>query len=194
MVDDGYDTSIDLAGQWVDYWLIPLHYSTTSASTTPHFGLPHLNETETTHFSLLSNVEENWGHCSLGCGDTYKTLSNVYSFVPNATGYTNLEIFIPDIPLTITTGIISGPHKHRGRSHLCRIGLDTSFTTAKAPAPVNLTAQGKTMPWLRPRVAAASSDTSSSGSGNGVVGSREGMVGGMVPGILLTGVMMLLLA
>ncbi|KAI9431466.1 hypothetical protein H4582DRAFT_2199857 [Lactarius indigo] len=126
------------------------------------------------------------------------------------TGYINLYITIADIPLTITTGIISGPHNAQyyvpetapntstvsagGGPVFVASGLDISFTTAKAPAPVNLTSQGKTVPWLRPRVAAASSDTSSSGSGNSAAGAKEGMVGGMVPGILLTGVMMLLLA
>ncbi|KAI9431710.1 hypothetical protein H4582DRAFT_2062478 [Lactarius indigo] len=60
--------------------------------------------------------------------------------------------------------------------------------------PVNLTAQGKTVPWLGPRVAAASFKISSSGNGNGAAGSREGMVGATVLGAVLAGVMTLLLA
>ncbi|KAI9431883.1 hypothetical protein H4582DRAFT_2001133 [Lactarius indigo] len=146
------------------------------------------------HYSSLSTV----------------TLSNVYSFVANATNYTNLDISIADIILTNTTGIISGPLNAPycvpvtapnasavgagGGPVFVASGVNTSFTAAKAPAPVNLTAQGKTVPWLGPRVAAASSNTSSSGSGNGVAGAREGMVGATVLGAVLASVVMLLLA
>ena len=75
-------------------------------------------------------------------------------------------------------------------------GLDTNFTAASAPAPVNLTAQGQSDPWSGPRVAASSSSNSSSSSGkkNGVVGVREGIVGATVLCALLTGVAALLLA
>ncbi|KAI9431462.1 hypothetical protein H4582DRAFT_2102975 [Lactarius indigo] len=157
-----------------------------------------------------SHTPANWGLNSLGRGDTNKTLSNVYSFVANATNYTNLDISIADIILTNTTGIISGPLNAPycvpvtapnasavgagGGPVFVASGVNTSFTAAKAPAPVNLTAQGKTVPWLGPRVAAASSNTSSSGSGNGVAGAREGMVGATVLGAVLASVVMLLLA
>ncbi|KAH9016781.1 hypothetical protein EDB85DRAFT_2295083 [Lactarius pseudohatsudake] len=147
---------------------------------------------------------------SLGRGDTNKTLSNVYSFVSNATGYTNLDIALADIPLTNTTGIIPGPLNVQyyvpitapntsavgagGGAVFVASGVDTSFTAASVPAPVNLTAQGKTVPWLGPRVAASSSNTSASGSGNGAAGAREGIIGATVLGALLAGVVTLLLA
>ncbi|KAH9011126.1 hypothetical protein EDB84DRAFT_1681097 [Lactarius hengduanensis] len=165
-----------------------------------------VDSTYYTHYSLLSTVEANWGLGSLGRGDTNKTLSNVYSFVANATGYTNLDIALADIPLTNTTGIIPGPLNVQyyvpitapntsavgagGGAVFVASGLDTSFTAASAPAPVNLTAQGKTVPWLGPRVAAASS----SSSGNGAARVREGMVGATMLGALLAGVVTVLLA
>lgn len=40
-----------------------------------------------THYSSLSTVQANWGLGSLGRQDTNKTVSNVYSWVANATGY-----------------------------------------------------------------------------------------------------------
>ncbi|KAH9059219.1 phosphoesterase family-domain-containing protein [Lactarius vividus] len=237
MVNDGHDTTIDFAGQWVDYWLAPL-LNDTNFNDNRTLILLTFDETETytvnnrifalllggavpesargtvdstyyTHYSSLSTVEANWGLGSLGRGDTNKTLSNVYSFVANATGYTNLDIALADIPLTNTTGIIPGPLNVQyyvpitapntsavgagGGPVFVASGLDTSFTVAKAPAPVNLTAQGKTVPWLGPRVAAAASN-SSSGSGNGATGAREGMVGATVLGALLAGLVTLLLA
>ncbi|KAH9011124.1 hypothetical protein EDB84DRAFT_1650283 [Lactarius hengduanensis] len=155
-----------------------------------------VDSTYYTHY-ILSTVEANWG---LG------TLSSVHSFVANATGYTNLDIALADIPPANTTGIIPGPLNVQyyvpitapntsavgagGGAVFVASGLDTSFTAASAPAPVNLTAQGKTVPWLGPRVAAASS----SSSGNGAAGVREGMVGATVLGALLAGVVTLLLA
>ncbi|KAI9431470.1 hypothetical protein H4582DRAFT_2005662, partial [Lactarius indigo] len=133
----------------------------------------------------------NWSLGSLGRGDPNKMLSNIYSFVANATNYTNLDISLADIPLTNTTSIIPGSLNAQyyvpvtapntsavgaaGGPVFVASGVDTSFTAAKAPAPVNLTAQGKTVPWLGPRVAAASSNTSSNDSSNGAAGAREGM-------------------
>jgi hypothetical protein len=76
-------------------------------------------------------------------------------------------------------------------------GLDTNFTAASAPTPVNLTAKGESDPWSGPRVAASSSSSnssSSSGKKNGAVGVREGIVGATVLSALLTGVAALLMA
>ncbi|KAH8994224.1 hypothetical protein EDB92DRAFT_2113442 [Lactarius akahatsu] len=133
MVNDGHDTTIDFAGQWVDCWLAPL-----------------LNDT-------IFNDNPNWGLESLGRGDTNKMLSNVYSFVANATGYTNLDVAVAYIPLTNITSIIPGPLNAQlyvpitapntsavgtgGGAVLVASGLDTSFTAAKVPSPVNLTAR-----------------------------------------------------
>ena len=64
-------------------------------------------------------------------------------------------------------------------------GMNTSFTAASAPAPVNLTAKNESVPWSGPRVAA--SNTTTSGK-SGAVGTRDGVVGATVLGALLAGV------
>jgi len=237
MVDDGHDTTIDFAGEWVDYWLLPL-LNDTNYNDNRTLILLTFDETETytvnnhifalllggvvpesahgivdstyyTHYSSLSTVEANWGLGSLGRGDTNKTLSNVYSLVANATGYKNLDISAADIPLTNLTGTIPGPLNAQyyvpftapntsavgagGGSVFIASGLNTNFTAASAPAPVNLTAQNETVPWSGPRIA-SSSNSSSSGNKSSAVGAREGIVGATVLGALLAGVAALLLA
>jgi hypothetical protein len=77
-------------------------------------------------------------------------------------------------------------------------GLNTSFTAAVAPAPVNLTAQNKTVPWLGPREGSnAVPSNSSSGSGNGkggngAMGSNESIVRAVVFAAILAGIVGLL--
>ncbi|KAI9431706.1 hypothetical protein H4582DRAFT_2003628 [Lactarius indigo] len=134
-----------------------------------------VDSTYYTHYSTLSTVEANWSLGSLSCDSTSKNLLDVYPFIFNATSYTNLDVSIADIPLTKTTSTIPGPlnvqHyvpvtvKHvrcwRGRwSRVCRIRRrhqrhhrDCQSSRASQPS---LAAQGKTVPWLGPRVAAAS--------------------------------------
>ncbi|KAH8989941.1 hypothetical protein EDB86DRAFT_3080710 [Lactarius hatsudake] len=155
-----------------------------------------------THYSSLSTVEANLGPESLGRGDTNKyvlrllnspsrpvtltpcgMLSNIYFFVADATGYMSPDVSLADIPLTNVTGTIPDPAQ-RARHH--------GAGGAAAPAPVNLTAQGKTVLWLAPRVAAESSNPSS-GSGNGATGAREGMVGAAALVALLADIAALLL-
>ncbi|KAI9431475.1 hypothetical protein H4582DRAFT_1238987 [Lactarius indigo] len=181
MVDDGHDTTIDFAGQWVDYWLVLNDTNFTDnrililltfdeietytvnnrilaillGGAVPESARGTVDSTCYTHYSSLSTVEANWGLGSFGRGDTNKTLSNVYSFVANATNYTNLDISIADILLMNTTGIIPGPLNAPycvpvtapdtsavgacGGPVFVASGVDTSFTAAKAPAPFNLT-------------------------------------------------------
>ncbi|KAH8994206.1 hypothetical protein EDB92DRAFT_1944037 [Lactarius akahatsu] len=85
------------------------------------------------------------------------TISNVYFFVANATGYTSLDVSLADLPLTNITGTISGPLNVQyyvpipapntsaigagGGAVFVASGLDTSFTVTSTPAPANLTAQ-----------------------------------------------------
>ena len=100
MVNDGHDTTIDYAGSWVDYWLLPL-LNDTNFNDNRTLILLTFDETETytvnnhilalllggavpesargtvdstyyTHYSSLSTVEANWGLGSLGRGDTNK--------------------------------------------------------------------------------------------------------------------------
>ncbi|KAH9016771.1 hypothetical protein EDB85DRAFT_2295078 [Lactarius pseudohatsudake] len=158
-----------------------------------------VDSTYYTHYSSLSTVEANWG---LGT----RTLSNIYS-VANRRATRTSTSPSPTIPLTNIPDTIQGPLNVQyyvpttapntsavgagGGAIFVASGVDTSFTAASAP--VNLTAQGKTVPWLSPRIAAAASN-SSGGSGNGATGAREGIVGATVLGALLAGVVTLLLA
>ncbi|KAH9016783.1 hypothetical protein EDB85DRAFT_2204763 [Lactarius pseudohatsudake] len=182
MINDGHDTTIDFAGQWVDYWLAPLLNDTNFndnrtlilltfdktetytvnnrifavllGGAVPESARGTVDSTYYTHYSSLSTVEANWGLGSLSRGDTNKTLSNVHSFVTNATGYTNLDIALADIPLTKITGIILGPLNVQYYESItapltsavfAASGVDTGFTVS-APAPVDLTVHGKTVP------------------------------------------------
>ena len=76
-------------------------------------------------------------------------------------------------------------------------GMDTSFTAAVAPAPVNLTQENKTLPWSGPRNGSNAVTNSSSSNGNGkssgAVDVREGVIGAAVFGTILAGVAALLI-
>ncbi|KAH9170090.1 hypothetical protein EDB89DRAFT_2072383 [Lactarius sanguifluus] len=93
-----------------------------------------VDSTYYTHYPSLSNVEINWGLGSLGRVDMNKTLSDVYSFVANGTGCTNLDVSLADIPLTNITGTIPGrPSRRRRRSRLCCVRPRHQLSTASAP-------------------------------------------------------------
>ncbi|KAF8489092.1 phosphoesterase family-domain-containing protein [Russula emetica] len=162
-----------------------------------------------THYSLLSTVEANWGLGSLGRGDTNKTLSNVFSFVAATTGYTNVNVSSSDV-LTNLTGVIPGPLNPGlyvpfaapntsavgagGGSVFVEPSLNTSFTAAVAPPPVNLTQQNKTLPWSGPRNGSNAGTNSSSGNSgkSSAVDEREGVIGAAIFGTILAGVATLL--
>ena len=103
MVDDGHDTTIDFAGDWVDFWLAPLLNDTNFndnrtlilltfdetemyninnhifalllGGAIPDGARGTVDSTYYTHYSSLSTVEANWGLGSLGRGDTNKYVS-----------------------------------------------------------------------------------------------------------------------
>ncbi|KAH9170079.1 hypothetical protein EDB89DRAFT_2230862 [Lactarius sanguifluus] len=183
----------------IQYWLVPLLNDTNFKTTTVlrvSGRSAAATRTCTSWFSLIPPSQR----------PPRRMLLNVYL---RHQCDTNLDVSIADIPLTNITDTTPGPLNVQyyvpvtvpltsvigagGGVVFVASGLDTSFTAASAPAPVNLTSQGKNVPWLAPRVAAASSN-SSSGSGNGAAGAREGMVGATVLGALLAGVAALLLA
>ncbi|KAH9022643.1 hypothetical protein EDB85DRAFT_2151670 [Lactarius pseudohatsudake] len=104
---------------------------------------------------------QNWirgsrAKCSSVTSQSNKIFSNAYSFIANSTGYTNIDVFLADIPLANITGTIPGPLNAQfyvpitvpntsavgagGGPLFVASGLDTSFTAASAPASVNLTA------------------------------------------------------
>ena len=86
----------------------------------------------------------------------------MYSFVAKKTGYVNNKISGSEIPLTNASGTIPGPLNQNlfvpflapnisavgagGGPVFVAPGINTSLTTANAPAPVNLTALGETVP------------------------------------------------
>lgn len=121
------------------------------------------DDTYYTHYSTISTVEANWKLKNLGRGDVNKTMANVFGFVANATGYTNLNVPQDKRPMTNLTGIFPGPLNANayvpftapadqsvlgagGQGVLLSAGLNKSFTPSVAPAPVNLTAQGLLVP------------------------------------------------
>ncbi|KAF8256841.1 hypothetical protein EI94DRAFT_1792456 [Lactarius quietus] len=139
-----------------------------------------------------------------------RTLSNVFSFVANATNYTNLDISGADIPLTNLTGNIPGPLNAEyyvpftapstsavgagGGPVFVGPGVATNLTAANAAAPVNLTTKNETVLRSGPCVAATTSNSTTSGNKSGAVDAREGVVGATVLGALLAGIATLLLA
>ena len=123
-------------------------------------------------------------------------MSNVFSFVANATGYQNVHLDPSQFPLTNLTGIYNGPLNAQqyvpflapntsavgagGQGVFVAASLNTSFTAAVAPAPVNLTALNQTVPAAGP-ANASSSGSAPSPTGSGTSGAtRVGVVGGLV--------------
>ncbi|KAJ7738825.1 phosphoesterase family-domain-containing protein [Mycena maculata] len=191
MVDDAHDTTIDFAASFLEYWLIPL-LSDPRVNGEDTLILLTFDETETyteqntvwavvlgtavplslrgttddtlyTHYSSLSTVQNNWDLKSLGRQDTNASVSNVYSFVAEKTGYKNTHIPASEVPYFNLTGIFPGPLSSSayvpfsapnlaargagGEGVLTRPGLNTHLTAGNLPAPVNLTALDMTTPW-----------------------------------------------
>jgi hypothetical protein len=117
-------------------------------------------------------------------------LTNATGTIP---GPLNPRLYVPfTAPNTSAVGAGGGPV-------FIASGLNTSFTAAVAPAPVNLTAQNKTVPWsgARPGANAVTNTSSGSGSGNGKSGNgamdvRDGIVGAAAFGAILAGIATLL--
>ncbi|KZO94334.1 hypothetical protein CALVIDRAFT_484484 [Calocera viscosa TUFC12733] len=136
LVDDAHDTTVDFAGDFISYWLLPL-LNNTNFNTNRTLIVLTFDENETygeenfvwalffggavpqslwgtqdntfySHYSSLSSVEANWGLGNLGRGDVNKTMSNVYDFLLSAgINYTNVAV--PNPPLTNLTTTIPGP-------------------------------------------------------------------------------------
>ncbi|KAK6966637.1 phosphoesterase-domain-containing protein [Favolaschia claudopus] len=199
MVNDAHDTTIDFAASFLEYWLLPL-LTDPRVNSPRTLVLLTFDENETfgkqnrvwsvllgqavplklrgttddtlyTHYSTLSTVQANWGLKSLGRQDTNATVSNVFSFVAEKTGYKNVEVpspGIPRVPQFNLTGVVPGaltsaqftpfsaPNlKAKGAGHggvLIRPGLNEKLTVDKLPKPVNMLALNKTTPWqMSPR-------------------------------------------
>ncbi|KAF9229735.1 phosphoesterase-domain-containing protein [Gyrodon lividus] len=138
MKDDGHDTGIAYAAEWLSYWLLPLlqdpNFNTPKTLIVLTFdenGTYSINNqvytillggaipanlrnttdnTYYTHYSTLSTVEANWNLGNLGRQDTNKTVANVFKFVAEATGYQNNNLTASStLPLSNLTGTIPGP-------------------------------------------------------------------------------------
>lgn len=108
MVDDGHDTTIDFASDWLDFWLpsmlsdpnfndnrtiILLTFDENESYTVNNRiytlvlgnGLPEnlkntTDDTYYSHYSALSTVQANWGLKSLGRQDTNKYVAHLSLF------------------------------------------------------------------------------------------------------------------
>ncbi|KAH9029915.1 hypothetical protein EDB85DRAFT_2249171 [Lactarius pseudohatsudake] len=197
MVENGHDTTIDFAGD--NRTLILLTFDETETYTF------NLTTASSPYYLEVLSPRKQTEVSGRSAAATRTRGSNVYSFVANATDYTNFDIALPDVPLMNITSTFPGPLNvpitapntstvgAGGRAVFVASGVDTNLTAASAPAPINLTAQGKTVQWLGPHVAAAASN-SSSGSGNGATGIREGVVAATVLDALLASVVTIILA
>jgi acid phosphatase len=132
LVNDGHDSTVDVAGNWSRTFLTPLMNNTSFMNRTLVLLTFDENETYTiknkiwallwgdaipvnlrgttdntfyTHYSCISTIQANWGLYHLGRGDVSGTYSNVFSLVANATGYTNLVIADENIPYFNFTSI-----------------------------------------------------------------------------------------
>ncbi|GJE96100.1 phosphoesterase family-domain-containing protein [Phanerochaete sordida] len=231
MVNDGHDTSIDFASEWLEFWLPTMladpnfndnrtiilltfdeneSYNINNRIYTLVLGngLPanlkgQEDDTYYTHYSAISTVQANWGLKSLGRQDTNKTVSNVFSFVASATNYTNMNVTGDAVPLTNLTTVFNGPLNAAqyvpftapnmnasgagGQGVFVAPSLNTSFTAAVAPGPVNLTALGEVVPASGPpngTVPGAPAPTTSGSGGSGGSGSSGALALAAVPGAL----------
>jgi hypothetical protein len=111
-------------------------------------------------------------------------LTNATGTIP---GPLNPGLYVPfTAPNTSAVGAGGGPV-------FVASGMNTSFTAAVAPPPVNLTQQNKTVPWSGPRNGSNAVNSTGTGSGkSGTVDMREGIVGAAIFGTILAGVVALL--
>ncbi|KAI6040767.1 phosphoesterase family-domain-containing protein [Pisolithus marmoratus] len=138
MKDDGHDTGVGYASDWLNYWLVPLLqdanfntartlilltfdetgnyainnevYSILLGGAVPSNLKGTIDNTFYTHYSTLSTVQNNWGLDNLGQQDCNATLANVFKFVADVTGYQNNGLTNgTNLPLLNITGTIPGP-------------------------------------------------------------------------------------
>ncbi|KAF9234976.1 phosphoesterase family-domain-containing protein [Melanogaster broomeanus] len=136
--DDGHDTDVAFAADWLTYWLVPLLqdpafntnrtlilltfdenetktknnqvYSILLGGAVPPSLQNTTDNTFYTHYSTLSTVEANWNLGNLGRQDTNKTVANVFQFVAEATGYQNNDLTASsNLPMLNISGTIPGP-------------------------------------------------------------------------------------
>ncbi|KAF8437579.1 phosphoesterase family-domain-containing protein [Boletus edulis BED1] len=137
LLDDAHDTNVKYAGDWLDYWLVPLLqdpnfnspntlilltfdengdysinnqiYSLLLGGAIPQNLWGTTDDTFYSHYSTLSTVQNNWGLDNLGRQDINKTLNNVFAFVADKTGYQNNGLTTENLPPLNLTGTYPGP-------------------------------------------------------------------------------------
>lgn len=167
-INDGHNTTIDVAANWLDGFLTPLVnnsnfmdnslvvltfdesetyteqnkvYTILIGGAIPQELHNTTDDTFYTHYSHLKTVELNWDLGSLGRNDENKTLSNVFSVFTDKLGYTNMNVSNP-------------PYLNQSDN----VGLFATSTSSAAAAPTSSSSSGS-----------GSSSGSSSGSTSGAV-------------------------
>ncbi|KAF8938666.1 phosphoesterase family-domain-containing protein [Dissophora ornata] len=120
--NDGHDTTVAYASNWLTGFLTPLlqnptfmnntlvvvtfdeaedytdetnHVLTLLLGDAVQSYKNTIDSTYYTHYSLISTLESNWGLGNLGRNDVNQQLSNVFSFVAAKTGYQNVNVTNP---------------------------------------------------------------------------------------------------
>ncbi|KAJ7483479.1 phosphoesterase family-domain-containing protein [Mycena latifolia] len=209
MVNDAHDTTIDFAASFLEYWFIPLLtdkrvnnertlilltfdenetgtiqntiFSMALGGAVPSHLHGTTDDTLYTHYSSLSTVQANWQLNSLGRQDTNATVSNVFEFVAEKTGYKNVKVPANHVPQFNLSGVVPGaltsqafipfaaPNlkaKGAGGGHVfLRPGLNKELTVSSLPPPVNMLALNSTTPWqMSPRTTSGKSIIPCAGS------------------------------
>jgi acid phosphatase len=192
-VNDGHDSTIDIAGNWSRSFLAPLLNNTSFMNRTLVLVTFDENETYTiknkiwgvllgdvipanlrgtkdntfyTHYSAISTIEANWALYHLGRGDVITNYSNVFSLVANSTGYQNAQVADADIPYFNFTSVGYFDTTNKGPIP----AVDTTPTGAggRGVLPVLKGAQSNA---INPPIASSSSAAASgSGSATGAAG------------------------
>ncbi|KAJ7137146.1 hypothetical protein C8R44DRAFT_869218 [Mycena epipterygia] len=137
MIDDAYDTTIDFAASFLEYWLLPLlsdpHTSPTyelrslAGGTVPLKLRGTTDDTLYTHYSTLSTVQASWGLGSLGRQDINASISNAFDFVAKKTGCSDVHLNPGEVPQSNLTGVVAGALKP------CSVIGNFSFTNFTHP-------------------------------------------------------------
>jgi hypothetical protein len=143
-----------------------------------------VDSTYYTHYSAISTIQSNWRLKSLGRQDVNKTVSNVYAFVANQTGYKNVDLSPDQMPINNASGTYPGPLNSElytpfwapddisvigagGQGVLILPGLNTSMTRSTLAQPVNLTSEGLPNPWSNLPTPGGASTSTEPGHSNG---------------------------
>ncbi|KAG0275904.1 hypothetical protein BGZ95_008241 [Linnemannia exigua] len=135
MVNDGHNSTVAVASNWLKGFLTPLladktfinntlvvvTFDETETYTLPNRVLAFLlgdsvaaikNTTDSTfytHYSLLSTIESNWELGNLGRQDTNTTVNNVFDYVAKLTGAKNNNITVGPLLNDTIPGFLTPP-------------------------------------------------------------------------------------